>query len=70
MNKLKPCPFCGGKVRMDRTTACYPIVECLNDKCCASMYGRGTISCRIKIGQSKCEQELTEQWNCRAKEKK
>jgi len=56
--KLLPCPFCGGKGVLAKTSCSYQDVFSVN---CCFVYGR----CRASIGNYETEDEAIKAWNTR-----
>jgi Lar family restriction alleviation protein len=66
MNELKPCPFCGGKARLDYTNdnKHRPYVHCLTGILLKPMCTLSHVDC----WQYKTETEAIEAWNRRVNE--
>ena len=61
MTELKPCPFCGGKARMETFWDFYR-VSCMDERCCGYAYGGNTSTDCTWYGSI---EEARDAWNRR-----
>lgn len=65
MEKLKPCPFCGGTPHVAQNYLGQKYVRC--PECGACVWGRDTDDWSVgKMGEKQAEKSAAEAWNRRA----